>query len=166
MQRRYSEEFKESVIKKMMPPNSVPVLQLCKETGVSDVTIYKWRKKYRNQGVAVALDKKKPDDWTAEDKLSVVIETASFNEVQMNEYCRHKGLYRQQVEEWKASALSGYHQRDQVKKENLRNRQEDKKQIKRLESELRRKEKALAETAALLVLSKKCEAIWGVKEED
>ena len=72
MQRGYSEEFKELVIKKMMPPNSVPVQQLCKETGVSDVTIYKWRKKYRNQGVAVALDKKKPDDWTAEDKLAVV----------------------------------------------------------------------------------------------
>lgn len=166
MQKRYSEEFKESVIKKILPPNPVPVLQLCKETGVSDVTIYKWRKKYRNQGVAVPSDQKKPDNWIAEDKLAVVIETASFNEVQMSEYCRRKGLYRHQIEQWKVSALSGYHQKDQIKKENLRNRQEDKKQIKCLESELRRKEKALAETAALLVLSKKCEAIWGVKEED
>jgi transposase len=160
MQKRYSEEFKESVIKKILPPNSVPVLQL------SDVTIYKWRKKYRNQGVAVASDQKRADNWIAEDKLAAVIETASFNELQMSEYCRRKGLYRQQIEQWKESALSGYHQREQFKKESLRNRHEDKKKIKCLESELRRKEKALAETAALLVLSKKCEAIWGVKEED
>ncbi len=102
-----------------------------------------------------------PDSWAAEDKLAVVIETASLNEVQLSEYCRSKGLYPDQVEQWKVSALSGYQQSAQVKKEKLRNRQEDKKKIKRLEKQLQRKEKALAETAALLVLSKKCEAIWG-----
>ena len=166
MQKRYSEEFKESVIKKMMPPNSVSVSELCKETGVSDVTLYKWRKIYRNRGIAVPSDKSNPNKWTAEDKLAVVIETASFNEVQLSEYCRKKGLYSKQIEEWRLSALSGYEKSGKSKKENLRSRQEEKKKIKRLESELKRKEKALAETAALLVLSKKCEAIWGVKEED
>jgi transposase-like protein len=166
MQKRYSEEFKESVIKKMMPPNPVSVSQLCKDTGVSDVTLYKWRKDYRNRGISVPSDQSKPDSWAAEDKLAVVIETASLNEVQLSEYCRSKGLYPEQVEQWKVSALSGYQQSAQVKKEKLRNRQEDKKKIKRLEKQLQRKDKALAETAALLVLSKKCEAIWGVNEED
>jgi len=166
MQKRYSEEFKESVIKKMLPPNAVSVSKLCKETGVSDVTLYKWRNNYKNRGIAVPSDKSKPNNWTAEDKLAAVIETASFNEMQLSEYCRNKGLYSEQIEEWKLSALSGYQKREKDKKEKLRSRQEDKKKIKRLESELKRKEKALAETAALLVLSKKCEAIWGVKEED
>jgi len=166
MQKSYSEEFKESVIKRMMPPNPVPVSQLCKETGVSDVSLYKWRKEYRNRGIAMPGGHSKADDWTAEDKLAVVIETAAFNAAQFSEYCRSKGLYPEQVGEWKASALSGYQHRDQVKQESTRSRQEDKKKIKQLESELRRKEKALAETAALLVLSKKCEAIWGVSEED
>jgi transposase-like protein len=166
MQKRYSEEFKESIIKKMMPPNPVSVRQLSKDTGVSDVTLYKWRKNYRNRGIAVPSDQSKPEAWSAEDKLAVVIETASLNEVQLSEYCRNKGLYPEQVAQWKESALAGYQQRDEVKKEKLRSRQEDKRKIKQLEKELHRKEKALAETAALLVLSKKCEAIWGVNEED
>ena len=166
MQKRYSEEFKEAVIKKMMPPVPMSVSQLCRETGVSDVTLYKWKKDYRNRGVAVPADTKKPKTWTAEDKLAVVIETVSFNEVQLSEYCRRKGLYQEQIEQWKSAALSGFQQSRQRKQEKLRIRREDKKTIKDLERELKRKDKALAETAALLVLSKKCEAIWGVNEED
>lgn len=165
MQKRYSEEFKESVVKRMIPPNPVSVSQLAKETGVSDVTLYKWRKDYRNRGIAVPGDSKSPACWTAEDKLAVVIETAAMNEVQLSEYCRSKGLYAEQIEQWKAAALAGYQHSEQVDKEKARSRQEDKKKINKLESELRRKEKALAETAALLVLSKKCEAIWGDEEK-
>lgn len=165
MQTRYSEEFKESVVKRMMPPNPVSVSQLAKETGVSDVTLYKWRKDYRNRGIAVPGDSNNPANWTAEDKLAVVIETAAMNEVQLSEYCRSKGLYAEQIEQWKAAALSGYQRSEQVDKEKTRSRQDDKKKINKLESELRRKEKALAETAALLVLSKKCEAIWGDEEK-
>jgi transposase-like protein len=166
MHKRYSEKFKDSVIKKMMPPSPVSVPQLCRETGVSDVTLYKWRKQYRDKGVAVPAYKSKPENWTAEDKLAVIIETASFNEVQMSEYCRSKGLFKKQVDQWKHDALSGYQNSALIKKQQLRHRQEDKKKIRELERELKRKEKALAETAALLVLSKKCEAIWGVKKED
>lgn len=166
MQKRYSEKFKESVIKKMMPPNPMSVPQICRETGVSDVTIYKWRKHYRNKGGAVPGDQSKPEHWTAEDKLAVVIETASFNEVQLSEFCRSKGLFSEQIDQWKAAALSGYQRSNQIKQEKPRHYREDKKKIKRLECELKRKDKALAETAALLVLSKKCEAIWGVNEED
>lgn len=164
MQKRYSEEFKESVVKRMMPPNPVSVSQLVKETGVSDVTLYKWRKDYRNRGIAVPGDSSNPENWSSEDKLAVVIETAAMNEVQLSEYCRSKGLYAEQIEQWKAVALSGYQHREQVEKDKARSRQDDKKQIRQLETELRRKEKALAETAALLVLSKKCEAIWGDEE--
>lgn len=165
-QSRYSEEFKDSVIKKMMPPNPVSVLQLSQDTGVSDVTLYKWRKEYRNRGIAVPTDQSKPDKWPAEDKLAVVIETAPLNEQQLSEYCRSRGLYPEQVTQWKASALAGYQRRAQATGEQLRAQQEDKKKVKYLETQLRRKDKALAETAALLVLSKKCEAIWGVVEDD
>ena len=164
MQKRYSEKFKESTIKKMMPPAPVSVPQLCRETGISDVTLYKWRKEYRNKGVAVPTYKSKSEDWTAEDKLAVIIETAPFNEVQLSEYCRGKGLFKKQVDQWKTEALSGYRKSAQTKKQQSRYRLEDKKKIQQLERELKRKEKALAETAALLVLSKKCEAIWGVDE--
>ena len=150
----------------MMPPQPVSVPQLSRDTGVSDVTLYKWRKQYRNQGVAVPANNKKTEDWTAEDKLAVVIETASFNEIQLSEYCRKKGLYKEQIDQWKKVALSGYQNSSQLKKNQSRYRREDKQKIKKLERELNRKEKALAETAALLVLSKKWEAIWGENEED
>lgn len=166
MQKRYSEEFKEAIIKKMMPPHPTSVLQLSRETGVSDVTLYKWRKDYQNRGVAVPSNKKKSGKWSAEDKLAVVIETASFNEAQLSEYCRSKGLYKEQIDQWKKAALSGYQSSTQVKKAQTQNRREDKQEIQKLKRELNRKEKALAETAALLVLSKKWEAIWEENEED
>jgi transposase len=166
VQKRYSLEFKEGIIKKMMPPHPVSISQLSRDTGVSDVTLYKWRKDYRNQGVAVPSNKKKSEDWTAEDKLAVVIETASFNKIQLSEYCRNKGLYIEQIDQWKTAALTGYKSSTQQKKAQSLYRREDKKKIKKLERELNRKEKALAETAALLVLSKKWEAIWGENEED
>jgi transposase len=166
VQKRYSKEFKETIIKKMMSPHSVSVSQLCKETGVTDVTLYKWRKDYQNRGVAVPSNNKKSEDWTAEDKLAVVIETASLNEIQLSEYCRNKGLYKEQIDQWKIAALSGYKNSTQMKRTQSQHRREDKQKIKILERELNRKEKALAETAALLVLSKKWEAIWGGNEED
>ena len=162
---KYSDEFKESVVQRMMPPNAIPVSQLLKETGVSDVTLYKWRKVYRDRGVAVPGDSRSPENWTAEDKLAVVIETAAMNEAQLGEYCRSKGLYAQQIAQWKQAALTGYQRNDQIEKQQARTRQDDKKKIKKLERELTRKEKALAETAALLVLAKKCEAIWGDEEK-
>jgi len=164
--KRYTDEFKDSVIQRMMPPNPVSVSTLRKETGVSDVTLYKWRNDYRNRGIAVPGEHSKPDDWAAEDKLAVVIETAPLNEIQMGEYCRRKGLYPEQVNQWRTSALSGYQHSKKPGQDKTRRHQHDKQTIKRLERELRRKEKALAETAALLVLSKKYEAIWGVNEED
>ncbi|BHH83436.1 hypothetical protein LA52FAK_17250 [Desulforhopalus sp. 52FAK] len=165
MSKRYSDEFKESVIKRMMPPNPVSIPQLSSEIGVSDVTLYKWRKLYRNKGVAVLRDNK-PENWSASDKLTVVIETTSFNEAELSEYCRSRGLYREQISRWKIEALSGYEKSSQAKRVQSQDRREDKQKIKKLERELNRKEKALAETADLLVLSKKWEAVWGENEED
>ena len=166
MKKRYSEEFKEAIIKKMMPPHPISVSKLSRDTGVSGVTLYKWRKYYQNQGVAVPSNKKKSENWTAEDMLAVVIETAAFNEIQLSEYCRNKGLYKEQIDKWKIAALSGYENSAQLQKSQIHHRRKDKEKIIKLERELNRKEKALAETAALLVLSKKWEAIWGENEED
>ena len=95
---RYSSEFKEAAVKKMMSPNAVKVRAVSRETGISDVTLYKWRKEYRDRGVAVPGDDINPENWGAQDKLAVVIETAAFNAVEVSEYCRKKGLYPEQVQ--------------------------------------------------------------------
>jgi predicted NodU family carbamoyl transferase len=116
--------------------------------------------------VVVPGDKSKTENWAAGDKLAVVIETASLNELQLSEYCRSKGLYKERIALWKLEALSGYERSTQVKKTQSLHRREDKQKIKKLERELRRKEKALAETADPLVLSKKWEAIWEENKED
>lgn len=162
----YSIEFKEVAVRKMMAPNAVSVQALKRETGVSDVTLYKWRNEYRNKGIAVPGNDINPDKWGARDKLAVVIETAAFNESELSEYCRRKGLYAEQVHRWKEAALRGYESEEKILSELASSRKNDRRKIKTLESELRRKEKALAETAALLVLRKKAQAIWGGEEDE
>ena len=89
-----------------MPPNNVPVSQLVRDTGVSDVTLYTWRKKAVSKGVPVPGDGKNPDQWTPENKLAVIIESAVFNQIEMSEYCRKKGLFSEQIEQWKEAFIS------------------------------------------------------------
>ena len=89
-----------------MPPNAISVANVSEETGVASGTVYNWRNKYRNQGVAVPADDTRPDQWTAKDKLAVVIETAALNQRALSEYCREKGLYPSQIEEWRNAALT------------------------------------------------------------
>jgi len=163
---KYSIEFKEAAVKKMMPPNAVSVPTLKRELGVSDVTLYKWRNEYRNKGKAVPGKDIKPDKWEAQDKLAVVIETAALNESELSEYCRKKGLYPEQIQRWREAALKGYEQDEKIQRQDSSKRKQDQRKIKKLESELRRKDKALAETAALLVLRKKAQAIWGEEEDE
>ena len=151
----YSEEFKEQIVRKMMAPNAQSVAEVSRESGVSEQSLYNWRNRYRHEGKAVPADPSNPENWSGENKLAVVIETASLNEEQLSEYCRRKGLYAEQIARWKEGAIAGNEssraltkvEREALKKERKKNRY--------LERELNRKEKALAETAALLVLKKK-----------
>lgn len=99
------------------------------------------------------------------DKLAIVFETRALNITELGEYCRRKGLYPEQIKAWEAAALSGYQQQEQLEKQRLQQSKEDRQRIVQLESELTRKNAALAETAALLLLSKKSRAIWGDSEE-
>lgn len=163
---RYSEEFKASVVQKMMPPNNVPVAQLARETGITETTLYTWRKKVRAQGVPVPGDGQNPEQWRSEDKFAAVLETAAMNETELSEYCRKKGLYPEQIAQWKNACLTANGQAAEQRKLAAEGRKQDRKKIKDLERELKRKDKALAETAALLVLTKKARAIWGENEDD
>ena len=163
---RYSKEMKAAIIQKMMPPNNMPVAQIKKETGITDVTLYTWRKQAKAQGVPVPGDGKNPNQWSAENKFSVLMETASMNSTELSEYCRKKGFYPEEIEQWKADFIAGSSQPAESRQALAAERRDDKKRIQKLEKELKRKDKALAETAALLVLSKKANAIWGEREDD
>lgn len=96
----------------------------------------------------------------------MVLETANLNEIEFSEYCRNKGIYPEQVKESKEACMNA---NDGEKEQNTKvskELKEERRQKEKLAKELHRKEKALAEAAALLVLRKKADAIWGMDDED
>lgn len=155
---RYTQEKKEHALSLMAAPQNKPVADVSQLTGIPEGTLYLWRNQAREQGRAVPGDGQNPEQWSAADKFAVVLEAAPLNEAELGAYCRRKGMLVEQLERWRAevhAVLSGG-QGGTAKNE----RAADKKRIRDLEKDLRRKEKALAETAALLVLSRKYEALW------
>ena len=162
---RYSDERRAAVLKKLLPPANRTVVSVAAEEGIADVTLYSWLKQCRERGMPVPGNRKTGDNWSADAKLAVVIETASMSETELNAYCREKGLYPEQIQSWKEACLQGAGQQQSQQKEAQRQHKQSKKTIRKLESELQRKDKALAETTSLLVLSKKLEALYGEESD-
>jgi len=150
----------------MMPPENARVSALAGETGITTHTLYAWRREAKGQGVVVPGDGKNPEAWSSEDKFSVVLETALLNAAELAEYCRRKGLYPEQIAAWRAACRTANANAAEQAREQRHQSKEDRKRIQQLEKELQRKEKALAEAAALLILRKKAQAIWGSNEDD
>ncbi len=163
---KYNDEFKEQAVRKMMPPNAMSVAQASRDTGVSEVTLYNWRNQFRHEGKSVPADPSNPENWSGENKLGVVIETAALNEEELAEYCRQKGLYAEQILRWREAAAAGAETQRPLSAAERRGLQKKRKKTRKLAKELRRKDRALAETAALLVLQKKAQEIWGDEEDD
>ena len=163
---RYSEERRQSVVAKLLPPHSLTAQVVAEQEGISTATVYKWRKEARAQGRCLPdASDQGSEGWSSQDKFAAVVETAAMNAEDVAEYCRRRGLYPEQIQRWRhdceqAASLSHEERRrdaDEAKKK--------RKRIRELERELRRKEAALAETAALLTLRKKARAIWGDEDE-
>ena len=162
----YSQELKEALLRRMLPPNNESITKISKEEGISEQTLRNWREKARAQGIATPGNDSTSEKWSTQDKFLIVVETASMNETELAEYARKKGLYVEQIKAWKDACMNA---NGGVAKEAARlNRElkDSEKERKKLEKELQRKEKALAEAAALLVLSKKANAIWGDPEDE
>jgi transposase-like protein len=159
----YPDEQKTSLIERMLPPQNADVPQLSKETGIPKDTLYGWRRQAlqaRDLSPAAAGGSER---WSAAEKFAMVVETAALSEAGRGEYCRKRGLYPEQLQAWRRACEQANAGKAAPRLKN--DGQADKRRIQELERELRRKEKALAEAAALLVLRKKAEAIWG-KDED
>jgi transposase-like protein len=150
----------------LLPPNNKSVASVAREEGVAEQTLYNWRKQAKEKGQPVPGNKSKPDQWSHETNFAVVVETASLSESELGEYCRTKGLFIDQVKQWKQQCIQGFQSDEQQTKTIKQQTKEDKAEIKSLKKDLRYKEKALAETAALLVLRKKLKAFYGEEPED
>ncbi|GIU52812.1 hypothetical protein TUM4438_46310 [Shewanella sairae] len=161
--KHYPEDHKQAVIRKLLE-SGLSLRQFAKQESINLSTLYSWQNKYLTAGVCLA-DSHSSDGWSPEQKFSIVLETVALNEIELSQYCREKGLYPEQVKEWKQSCITGNQTQAQQRKQLAQERKADHKRIKELERELKRKDAALAETAALLVLRKKLNAYWGEDED-
>lgn len=150
----HSKELKQKLINDMSPPNSLTTPELSAKYGVPKQTIYSWRKAALAQGILVSKQANS-SQWSNETKLAAIIETSIMTQAEKAEYCRKKGLYLEQLAQWKVACLSGFNTTPQVDKQQKSDLVSKDKQIKLLEKDLHRKNQALAESAALMVLSKK-----------
>jgi len=166
--RRYSEAVKADVRRLMSPPHKQSVDWISEELGIHLATLYNWRKAWWLQGEVVPSSEKDPEGWTAADKFTVVLESAGFNATELSAYGRERGLLPEQVDRGRQRAQDA--NANEVltmaeKKGFEKLRAQDQQEIKQLKKELQRKEKALAEAAALLVLRKKWDAFCSEGEE-
>jgi len=144
------------MVEKMLPPNGQSATALAAETGLPQPTLSRWLHRARTVGVM------KVKRWSLVEKLRVVIEASRLEDAKLGEFLRREGLHETQLTQWRAELETALEEAPP----RSRGKSAEAYRIKELERELRRKEKALAETAALLVLKKKAAAIWGEEEDD
>jgi len=177
--REYSEAFKSKMVQRMMMPGGPSANALSQEVGVNQPTLSRWlraattlqavKKKHprpahvtRPAAPVVGAQAKRPEDRSPDDKFRIVLEASALPEAALGEYLRRHGIHDADLAAWReamVSSLGGSAPAPQAKPGEVR-------RIRELEKELRRKDKALAETAALLVLQKKVRAIWGDGDDD
>jgi len=173
---RYSETFKSKMVEKMAGPHGRSANELSQEAGVPQSTLSRWLRSAGTVPIVAKSKKrgsrgrsrprsssrpKRPQDWKPDEKLQAVLETSPLSEEELGEWLRKHGLHEEHLEEWRQTALEALAPRRKAKKPSP-----EQERIRELQKELRRKESALAETAALLTLKKKVDAIWGGVDDD
>lgn len=161
---RYAPERRRWAIAQMTPPHNCTVVELARGTGITEVTLRTWRASARAKGELVPAGEAS-EAWRGRAKFRVVLETAALSEGELAEYCRAKAILPEPVQPWREACEQANEPENKLSALAAVVHPGAKQQIRQLERELRRKNDALAEAAALLVLRKKASAIWG-KEED
>ena len=155
---RYPQELKDYVVERMLGPERASAYSVAQETGLASTTVSRWRDRARS---VAAMDdtntpppqSRRPQDWTPEERLLAVIEAEALSEDARGAWIRSRGLHSAVLAEWREAAVRGLGGKAAAAT--------DARRIKELERDLHRKDKALAETAALLVLAGKAKALWG-----
>lgn len=168
----YSETFKASCVQKAINrSDGVTVADVAAECQIGLTTLTRWIK--ASDATSLASDgsksanackqteiegrqpsrlgrEKRPKDWTSEERLQAIIDTDTLTEEALGAYCRSRGLYPHHLRQWRSQLTSKSTPDGELPA--LKRLKSEKKQLQR---ELARKEQALAEMAALLVLQKK-----------
>ncbi len=162
----YPRKVKETAIRMMLPPENKSISQIEQMLGIPETTLKKWRQELRANGHPAPANDEPADQWSSHDKFLIVMETIKLNEAELSEYCRQKGLYPEQVHKWQENCENANSDIPGRISEIMQQDKATQKELRQVKKELQRKEAALAETAALLVLRKKAEAIWGASDEE
>ena len=155
---RYGQAFKDRAVARLLPPESAAVEVVAREIGVGVGTLERWREQAQSRPA-------RGRGWTAAGRLEAMITTAGMDESSKSVWCREHGTYPVELEKWRVSATASLAEPEEMRASPQATRQ-DKKRIKELERDLLRKDRALAETTALLVLSKKVAAIFNKGEAE
>ncbi len=159
---KYSEAFKSKMVRKMVAPGGPSANALSEDVGVHQSTLSRWLR-----GAARVEDMKSQrgkSSWNATQKLEAVLEASPLSDEELGPFLRRKGLYRKDLEQWREQMLTGLETK--AKRPRSSSKTPEGRRIRELEKEMRRKDAALAETAALLVLKKKAQAIWGAEDDN
>ena len=165
MQTKYSKRFKIEAVKKVLlrePGTSISSAARSLDIKIS--TLHGWIKSMENKQLkedptSGGINEKSPYHWVVKERFEIIVEASKLPKDELAEYCRRKGLFPHHLEKWKTEFIESFGQdKDKNDKKKLKN------EIKILSIELRRKEKALAEAATLLILKKKANDLWEVKE--
>ncbi len=162
---RYSQEQKRWALDQMKTPVNKTIKQVAKETGITEVTLRTWREAAGKKGEFIPSGRTS-DVWTSAQKFHTVLETAPLSEEETSAYCRSRGILPEQLHQWRLACEQANELEERASDRDSVNSPSVRGQLKALERELRRKDAALAEAAALLVLRKKASAIWGTGEEE
>jgi transposase-like protein len=156
----YSQGFREAAVKKMLEPGARSVAGLSRELGVSEQTLYNWRKQFRVITGREEQKERTPRQWTVPERYDAILHAASLTEETYGEWLRAQGLRSDDIDTWKKElrAMTST-TKDKEELKMLR------KKCKEIERELSRKDRALAEVSALLVLKKKVDLLWGGSED-
>ena len=166
--RRHTAEFQANAVRRLNNPGQ-SVQELADELKVTRSLLYRWRRAASTKEGPMPKKKpppmnepaRRPQDWTTEQKLSVVLDAQGLAEEELGGFLRQ---HEATLGDWRETVLRGA-------KAELGGRSDkqpsvESKRIRELERELARKDKALAEAAALLVLQKKFRALMGAEDDD
>lgn len=173
---KYSAAFKSKMVRKMTAPQGMTAVALSREIGVHQTTLSRWLRDAgtvaalatqdhddKHEGLNSPMTAKRPQDWSAEEKLSAVLEAETLSDEDLGAFLRSKGLHETQLRQWRELMLAGL--KDPSRPTSGKKPVESRR-IRQLEKDLARKDKALAEASALLVLKKKAQEIWGDEDDD
>ncbi len=162
------------MVQKMTDPADPGPQVLAEEIGVSRASLYRWMKDSAifEQKIIDSVElptpisrpllMKRSQDWSAKEKLAAVLEAASLSDEALGAFLRSKGFHNAQLQQWREQMLAGLEPVASDRNKKV----PEAKRVRELEKELKRKDAALAEPAALLVLKKKAQMIWGNEDDN